>query len=72
MWPTCVIVRGRPRHPQTQGSIERGNQDVHPMVGKWMKKNNSTHWSVGKNNSILYVCFCSVSITIIMECPFPF
>ena len=49
MWPTCVIVRGRPRHPQTQGSIERGNQDVHPMVGKWMKKNVSTHWAIGKN-----------------------
>jgi hypothetical protein len=49
MWPTCVIVRGRPRHPQTQGSIERGNQDVHPMVGKWMKKNASSHWAVGKN-----------------------
>lgn len=47
MWPTCIIVRGRPRHPQTQGSVERGNQDIHPMVGKWMKKNNSTKWHIG-------------------------
>jgi hypothetical protein len=32
LWPECIIVRGRPRHPQTQGSIERANKDVSPMV----------------------------------------
>ena len=33
LWPGCVIVRGRPRHPQTQGSIERANKDVEEMLG---------------------------------------
>ena len=34
LWPECVLVRGRPRHPQSQGSIERANKDVHVMVSK--------------------------------------
>lgn len=25
LWPTCHIVHGRARHPQSQGSVERGN-----------------------------------------------
>jgi len=28
LWPECVIVHGHPRHPPSQGSIERSNQDV--------------------------------------------
>jgi transposase InsO family protein len=26
MWPELVIVHGKPRHPQSQGSIERSNR----------------------------------------------
>jgi len=47
LWPDSLIVRGRPRHPQTQGSVERGNQDVHRLVGHWMKNYNSNRWSIG-------------------------
>jgi len=47
LYPDCVIVRGRPRHPQTQGSVERGNQDIHYLVGNWMKRFDSSAWSVG-------------------------
>ena len=47
LWLDIVIVRGRPRHPQTQGSVERANQDVERMLGNWMKHNRSTAWSVG-------------------------
>ena len=47
LWPECVIVRGRPRHPQSQGSVERANQDVEKMLGAWMKHNRTTAWSVG-------------------------
>jgi hypothetical protein len=25
MWPDCTLVHGKPRHPQSQGSVERGN-----------------------------------------------
>lgn len=47
MWPECLIVHGRPRHPQSQGSVERSNQDVEHMIRAWMKDNNSKQWSVG-------------------------
>ena len=47
LWPACMIIRGRARHPQTQGSIERANKDVKEMIGKWMVKHGSTRWSIG-------------------------
>lgn len=27
-WPVCKIVHGKPRHSQSQGSVERANRDV--------------------------------------------
>ncbi|XP_025414391.1 KRAB-A domain-containing protein 2-like [Sipha flava] len=47
LWSECIIVHGRPRHPQSQGSIERSNQDVENMLRAWMKDNKSKKWSVG-------------------------
>jgi len=32
MWPDLTIVHGRPRHPQSQGSVERANADVNEML----------------------------------------
>ena len=29
MWPELVIVNGKPRHPQSKGSVERSNGDIH-------------------------------------------
>jgi hypothetical protein len=49
MWSGVVIVHGRPRHPQSQGSVERANQDVEPMIGNWMKDNNTKNWVLGLN-----------------------
>ncbi|CAF4824259.1 unnamed protein product [Pieris macdunnoughi] len=47
LWPACKIVNGRPRYPQSQGSIERSNQDVKNMIQAWMTDNKSTNWSIG-------------------------
>ncbi len=33
-WPGTKIIRGRPRHPQSQGGVERGNQDLEIKLGK--------------------------------------
>ena len=41
LWPECVIVRGRPRHPQSQGNVERSNQDVENMLRAWMSDTGS-------------------------------
>lgn len=58
LWPNLKIVHGKPRHSQSQGSIERANRDVQDMLVAWMEENNSTTWSEGlrfcqwkKNNS---------------------
>jgi hypothetical protein len=48
LWPDLIIVRGRPRHPQTQGSVERANKDVEEMLGKWMIEHDNKQWSIGK------------------------
>jgi hypothetical protein len=47
MWPSCKIVNGRPRHPASQGSVERANQDVENMLRSWLADNNSKKWSIG-------------------------
>ncbi|XP_071056489.1 SCAN domain-containing protein 3-like [Onthophagus taurus] len=47
LWPHLLIVHGRPRHPQSQGSVERSNQDVEKILRSWMTDNKSTRWSVG-------------------------
>ena len=52
LWPECVIVHGRPRHPQSQGSVERSNQDVEKMVAHWCRDNDSTKWSIGRKNGL--------------------
>jgi transposase InsO family protein len=47
MWPDLLLVHGKPRHPQSQGSVERLNSDVKDMLITWLGENNSTDWSRG-------------------------
>ena len=62
LWPKCKLVNGRPRycmfykfkksiylcrHPQSQGSVERGNKDVEDILHRWMLDNNSSNWALG-------------------------
>ncbi|GFX97067.1 KRAB-A domain-containing protein 2 [Trichonephila clavipes] len=37
LWPTCKIVNGRLRHPASQRSVERSNQDVEAMLRAWLQ-----------------------------------
>ncbi|XP_022920999.1 KRAB-A domain-containing protein 2-like [Onthophagus taurus] len=41
------IVHGKPRHSQSQGSVERANQDIEKMVFTWLETNKTTKWSEG-------------------------
>ena len=36
MWPDLVIVHGKPRHPQSHGSVERFNCDIRDMLTAWL------------------------------------
>ncbi|XP_066964221.1 KRAB-A domain-containing protein 2-like [Macrobrachium rosenbergii] len=47
MCPELSIVHGKPRHPQSQGSVERANGDIKDMLVAWMADNNSTDWATG-------------------------
>ncbi|XP_060854887.1 KRAB-A domain-containing protein 2-like [Metopolophium dirhodum] len=47
MWPELKIVHGKPRHSQSQGSVERANQDVENMLTTWMQTEKNSHWSQG-------------------------
>ncbi|KAJ8976200.1 hypothetical protein NQ317_018866 [Molorchus minor] len=47
MWKDVKIVHGKPRHSQTQGSVERANQDIQNMLTAWMQDNDSNKWSEG-------------------------
>ncbi|CAF1292393.1 unnamed protein product [Rotaria sordida] len=46
-WPDLIIINGRPRHPQSQGLVERGNAVVQKMLGKWQETNKSNDWPNG-------------------------
>ena len=38
MWPSLKIIHGRPRHPQSQGLVERANGILEQKLGKWRKE----------------------------------
>lgn len=47
MWPELKMVHGKPRHSQSQGSVERANQDVENMLYSWLEDNSTRKWSEG-------------------------
>ena len=47
LWPRLVMVHGKPRHPQSQGSVERANADIKDILVAWMSDNKTQDWTVG-------------------------
>jgi len=45
LWPTCKIVN-RSRHPASQGSVERSNQDVEAVLRGWLIDNDTKNWAI--------------------------
>jgi len=41
------MVRGSPRHSESNGGVERVNQTIQKKLGAWMSENKTKHWSVG-------------------------
>ena len=38
--PGCKIVHGKPRHPESEGSVERANREIKKVLGSKMRKAN--------------------------------
>jgi len=47
LWPTLHIVHGKPQHSQSQGSMERANQDIELMLFSWLTNNPTKKWASG-------------------------
>ncbi len=47
LWPECHLVRGSPRHSESNGGVEHVNQTVQKKLGAWMKENKTKHWAIG-------------------------
>ena len=45
LWPGLKMVHGKPRHSQSQGSVERANRDIENLIACWQAENNSTNWA---------------------------
>ena len=45
IWPGMKLVHGKPRHSQSQRSVERSNQDFRDVLVAWMSDNNTKTWS---------------------------
>ena len=46
-WPSLKMAHGKPRYPQSQGSVERANGDIKDMLVAWLADNNSQDWVAG-------------------------
>ena len=44
LWPDCKILHGKPKHSQSQGSLERINREIKRVLGSLMWKNKDTCW----------------------------
>ncbi|XP_064098058.1 KRAB-A domain-containing protein 2-like [Macrobrachium nipponense] len=47
LWPYLLIVHGKPRHPQSQGSVERLNCDIKDVLISWLGDNHTSDWPMG-------------------------
>ena len=47
LWLECIMVTGTPCHSESNRGVERVNRTVQQKLHAWMKKNNSTRWSIG-------------------------
>lgn len=45
LWPGSHMVRGSPRHSESNGGVERVNCTVQQKLHSWMKRHKSMSWS---------------------------
>ena len=47
MWDGLKKVHGKPRHSQSQESVECANRDIEDILMTWLQSNSATHWGDG-------------------------
>jgi hypothetical protein len=45
LWPGLKLINGRPRHSQSQGSVERLNRCIEEMMHKWLADHPGSTWT---------------------------
>ncbi|CAF1157431.1 unnamed protein product [Didymodactylos carnosus] len=54
-WTDLIIINGRPRHPQSQGLVERDNAVVQKLLGKFLDSNQTADWPDGLDPVMLAI-----------------
>ncbi|CAG8809684.1 1234_t:CDS:2, partial [Gigaspora rosea] len=47
LWPSVKIINRHPRHPQSQGLVERANSILEQKLGKWRETTGRDDWWFG-------------------------
>ncbi|XP_068792011.1 probable G-protein coupled receptor 141 isoform X1 [Struthio camelus] len=47
LWPQLSLEAGKPRHSQSQQTVEHPNSNIKDMLMEWMVDNNSWDWTMG-------------------------
>lgn len=47
LWPELKLINGRPRHPQSQGSVEKSNGTLKNSLIAWMRDKKTPQWTKG-------------------------
>ena len=42
LWSECKTIHGKPRDPQSQGSVERANHEIKRVIGSLMRNRTMT------------------------------
>ena len=63
LWPPTKIIHGKPRHPQSQGSVESANKRVENIITSLLEKFQHSNWvselekvAYMKNTTVHSVC----------------
>jgi hypothetical protein len=49
LWPAVDFLHGRPRHPESQGAVEKANDILCKKLSKWMEATDRRDWSTAVN-----------------------
>jgi hypothetical protein len=49
VWPNVTLLLGKPRHPQSQGSMERANGDIKDIYGDCMDGRQQQKRPIGRH-----------------------